>query len=110
MNGLGQMSWNMLSAIGITSPEALQTRDPFEVYATLHRMKVTRSVNMLYALIGAIENKHWQEIARDRRMEILVRLDHMQLAPCNPAQRARPRGRIHGAQGALSRNSRTTRK
>lgn len=81
MKGIGEMSWNMLASIGISSPEALQARDPFEVYATLHRMKITRSINMLYALIGAIENKHWQDIARERRTEILLRLDEMGIAP-----------------------------
>jgi DNA transformation protein and related proteins len=79
--GLGQMSWNMLASIGITTPEALRAHDPFDVYATLHRMKVTRSLNMLYALIGAQEDKHWQDIARERRTEILLRLDDMGIAP-----------------------------
>jgi DNA transformation protein and related proteins len=81
LKGLGEMSWNMLHSIGIDSPEALLARDPFAVYADLHRMNVTRSLNMLYALIGAFEGKHWQEIARDRRMEILLRLDEMGIAP-----------------------------
>lgn len=81
MRGLGKMSWNMLASIGIATPDALRARDPFEVYATLHRMKITRSLNMLYALIGAVEDKHWQEIARERRMEILLRLDEMGIAP-----------------------------
>jgi DNA transformation protein and related proteins len=79
--GLGKMSWNILASIGIETPDALAKRDPFEVYATLHRMKVTRSVNMLYALIGAREDKHWQQIARERRTEILLRLDEMGIAP-----------------------------
>lgn len=79
--GLGQMSWNMLRSIGIQTPEALYARDPFTVYADLHRMNVTRSLNMLYALIGAREGKHWQEIARERRTEVLLRLDEMGIAP-----------------------------
>lgn len=77
----------MLNTIGISSPEALRSRDPFEVYATLHRMKITRSVNMLYALIGAQEDKHWQDVARERRTEILLRLDDMQLAPVRSSRR-----------------------
>jgi DNA transformation protein len=35
----------------------------------------------LYALIGAIDDLHWLDIKRDRRTEILVRLDDMGLAP-----------------------------
>jgi DNA transformation protein and related proteins len=71
----------MLRSIGIATPEALFERDPFAVYAELHRMNVTRSLNMLYALIGAVEGKHWQDIARERRTEILLRLDEMGIAP-----------------------------
>ncbi len=79
--GLGQMSWNALASIGISTPEALRARDPFSVYAELHRTNVSRNLNMLYALIGASENKHWQEIARERKTEILLRLDEMGIAP-----------------------------
>jgi DNA transformation protein and related proteins len=79
--GLGAMSWNMLASIGISSPKALLQRDPFDVYAELYRTNVSRNLNMLYALIGAVENKHWQAIARERRTEILLRLDEMGIAP-----------------------------
>jgi DNA transformation protein and related proteins len=71
----------MLGRIGIHSVEALRARDPYEVYADLHTRNITRSVNMLYALIGALENAQWQTIARERRTEILLRLDEMGIAP-----------------------------
>ncbi len=32
-------------------------------------------------LIGAIDGQHWQDVKRDRRTEILVRLDDMGIAP-----------------------------
>jgi DNA transformation protein and related proteins len=81
LSGLGAMSWNTLASIGIQSQKALLERDPFDVYADLHRMNVSRNLNMLYALIGAAESKHWQIIARERRTEILLRLDEMGIAP-----------------------------
>ncbi len=71
----------MLVSVGIDSPNALLARDPFDVYADLYRMNVSRNLNMLYALIGAKENKHWQVIAKERRTEILLRLDEMGLLP-----------------------------
>ncbi len=79
--GLGEMSWNALRSIGVNSPEALQARDPFDVYADLHRTKLSRNLNMLYALIGAKEGLHWQSVAKNRRTEILLRLDEMGIAP-----------------------------
>jgi DNA transformation protein and related proteins len=90
LQGLGAMSWNMLNSIGIQSPKALLERDPFDVYADLYRMNVSRNLNMLYALIGATENTHWQIIARERRTEILLRLDEMGIAPGLPRSRREP--------------------
>ncbi|TAG78169.1 MAG: transcriptional regulator [Burkholderiales bacterium] len=75
------MSWNALRSVGIHSQEALRARDPFDVYADLHRTNVSRNLNMLYALIGDREGVQWQVIARERRTEILLRLDQMGIAP-----------------------------
>jgi DNA transformation protein len=38
-------------------------------------------LNSIYAIIGARENLSWLEIANTRKMEILMRLDDMGLAP-----------------------------
>ena len=37
------------------------------------------SVNLLYALIGAVENRDWREVARSERTTILLRLEEMGL-------------------------------
>ena len=81
LKGLGPRSAEALLGIGIESIEQLRVRDPFEVYAEL-KMKVPgTSLNFLYALIGAIDDVHWQEVKRTRRTEILLRLDEMGIAP-----------------------------
>ena len=81
LKGLGPRSAEALLGIGIESIEQLRVRDPFEVYAEL-RVKVPgTSLNFLYALIGAIDDVHWQEVKRTRRTEILLRLDEMGIAP-----------------------------
>ena len=67
--------------IGIESIEQLRARDPFEVYAELKVKVPGTSLNFLYALIGAIDDVHWQEVKRTRRTEILLRLDEMGIAP-----------------------------
>ena len=36
---------------------------------------------ILYGLIGAVEDVHWQEIKRTRRTQILLRLEEMGIAP-----------------------------
>ena len=54
--------------------------DPYELYALLKPMKGI-GLNSIYAIIGARENLSWLEVANTRKMEILMRLDDMGLAP-----------------------------
>lgn len=81
MKNLGLKTEEMLTLVGITTPEQLLQADPFEVYARLRKSVSGTTLVALYALIGAIEGKHWQDVKRDRRTEILVRLDDMGIAP-----------------------------
>ena len=71
----------MLAKIGIGSVDAFLAADPFQLYAEFNRQSIKVSVNLLYAMIGAQEGMHWQEIAQSRREEIVIRLDDMGLAP-----------------------------
>lgn len=81
LKGFGRKSQSLLQQVGVTSVAQLRAADPYEVYARLKAADPATSLNFLYAIIGAIEDRHWQEIARERRTEILVRLDEMGLAP-----------------------------
>lgn len=38
-------------------------------------------LNSIYAILDARENIHWQEVARTRKSEILMRLDDVGLVP-----------------------------
>jgi DNA transformation protein and related proteins len=79
--GLGPKSRDMLARIGIHTAAQLQAADPYAIYARLHASGPGISLNMLYGLIGAIENRPWQDVAREQRTDILLRLDAMGIAP-----------------------------
>jgi DNA transformation protein len=81
LKGLGPKSERVLPLVGITTVEQLEASDPFDIYARLKMRAPGTSLNALYALIGAIEGRHWQEVKRERRTEILLRLEEMGLAP-----------------------------
>jgi DNA transformation protein len=81
LQGLGPKSEQALFRIGIVTVEQLKARDPFEVYAQLRAKVPGTTLNALYALIGAISNTDWRAVKRERRMEILLRLEQMGLAP-----------------------------
>ena len=77
--GLGPTSQQWLAAIGITTPEQLAQQDPFAVWARLKAAQPGVSLNLLYALIGAVEDRDWREVARVDRTAILLRLQDMGL-------------------------------
>ena len=77
--GLGPKSRLWLAAIGITTPEHLAAQDPFAVFARLRATQPGVSLNLLYALIGAVERRDWRVVARDDRTSILLRLQDMGL-------------------------------
>lgn len=81
LKNLGPKSEEWLPLAGIRSPDELRAADPYEVYALLKARVPGTSLNALYALIGAIEDRHWIAIKNERRAEILMRLDDMGLAP-----------------------------
>lgn len=79
--GFGPKSKQMLAAVGVDSCAEFFKRDPFELYAQLKAADSKTSLNMLYAILGARDNCHWQEVKQTRRLEILLRLEEMGLAP-----------------------------
>lgn len=80
LTGLGVKSEAMLNRIGIVTVDEFLSSDVFDLYLRLAKV-MPSNLNMLYAMIGAQENLPWQEIAQTRKIEILIRLDDMGLAP-----------------------------
>jgi len=79
--GLGVKSQKILSEIGIVDDDDFLSADPFELYQKLKEAGYAVSLNLVYGMIGAQENKHWQDVKREQRTNILFRLDDMGLAP-----------------------------
>ena len=79
MHGLGPAALRILVAAGITTVAGLRDCDPFLVYATAKRNHSRVNINFLHAIIGAIEDRDWREVARTDRTRILLRLDDLQL-------------------------------
>jgi len=75
LQGLGPKSAAQLAQIGISTIEDIMKTDAYEIYARLKKHVPNTSLNMLYAIMGAQENIHWLSIAKNRKMEILMRLD-----------------------------------
>jgi len=81
MRGLGPSSRAQLAALGTHTLEQLRQHEPVALYARLKQQWPAANMNLLYALIGAQEDLDWRQVARERRSELLLRLDDLGLAP-----------------------------
>ena len=102
LRNLGPRSEQMLSQVGIRSADGLRRRGAVEAYLALRRIGATRSLNMLWAMAGALdpwpEGQDWREVAAgDQRLPLLLAVD----AP-DPGEPAAGRRRA-GARSARAR-------
>jgi DNA transformation protein len=75
LRNLGPKSREWLAAIGIHSVADLRAAGAVPAYVALKRARGGVSLNMLYALVGAIEGVHWQDVRRTRRLELLIQVE-----------------------------------
>jgi len=80
LNSFGPRSEEILAQVNIFSVEDFMKIDPYELYAKIKPMK-GMGLNSIYSIIGARENVSWIEIKNTRKIEILMRLDDLGLAP-----------------------------
>ena len=63
-------------SIGIKSPKELEKIGALEAFIRMRNAEaINPSLNFLYAMIGALENKNWVDIARTERESILMALE-----------------------------------
>lgn len=72
---LGPKSALWLAKIGITELEQVAAIGSIEVMLRLRRAGLPVSLNMLYALEGALAGCHWQQVKRERRGELVLLWD-----------------------------------
>ena len=81
LKGFGPKSEEILANVNVNSVEDFMAVDPFDLYKELKQKVKGTVLNSIYAIIGAREGLHWQEVSRTRKTEILMRLDDMGIAP-----------------------------
>jgi DNA transformation protein len=83
LRNLGPKTEKMLAQIGIRTVNELRRRGAVRTYHELRRAQLTSSLNLLWALAGALEpwpeGRHWREMARgDARLSLLLALDDLE--------------------------------
>lgn len=79
--GLGPKSCAWLAQLGIHDLAALQGADAVGLYLQIKATVPGVSLNLLWALVGAQTGRPWQQIARERRSDLLLELDMRRQAP-----------------------------
>lgn len=75
---LGPKSAQMLNACGISSAERLRELGAVRAYAMVKQAHESASLNLLWALEGALTGLPWQEVAREHRLSLLLCLEQLQ--------------------------------
>lgn len=79
LKNLGPKSQALLAAAGITSFEQLRQLGAVRAYARVKASGVNNaSLNLLWALEGALSSEHWQVVAREHRLSLLLALEALQ--------------------------------
>jgi DNA transformation protein len=89
LRNLGIRSERLLQQIGVHTVEELRRRGAIRAYAELKQSGATASLNLLWALVGALEpwpeGRHWREVARgDERLSLLLTLEDYEVRLADP--------------------------
>ncbi|WP_444997173.1 TfoX/Sxy family DNA transformation protein [Aliikangiella sp. IMCC44359] len=75
LRNLGPSSAKILAKINVKTLQDLKNKSPIQCFAELRRLNnQPLSLNLLYAMLGAIENKHWTEYKK-MKGELLIQLE-----------------------------------
>jgi DNA transformation protein len=76
---LGPKSAGFLHAAGIRTHDELERLGSVAAYAKVKQVEPRASLNLLWALEGALTGLHWREVAREHRTSLLLALEtHVQ--------------------------------
>ena len=78
LQNLGPKSQAMLAAAGIHSLEQLRKLGSVRAYLLVKSTGAHASLNLLWALEGALTGLHWQVVAREHRLSLLLALEDHQ--------------------------------
>lgn len=73
----GPKSQQMLAQAGIHTIEQLRVLGAVRAYLQVKRGGGNASLNLLWAIEGALTGRHWQDVARNDRLSLLMQLEDL---------------------------------
>jgi DNA transformation protein len=78
LRNLGKASFEMLDAAGIDSESRLRTMGSVAAFFAVKRAGCAPSLNLIWALEGALTDRDWKDVARKDRTSLLLQLDDLE--------------------------------
>jgi DNA transformation protein len=75
---LGSKSQQMLAQAGIKTIEQLRELGAVRAYVQVKRAGTNSSLNLLWAMEGALTGQHWQVVAKQDRLRLLLELEDVE--------------------------------
>jgi DNA transformation protein and related proteins len=73
IRNVGPKSQAWLRQVGIRTTEEIRSLGAFEAFLKVRRGGFKASLNLVYALAGAEDDVHWQDLLPERKAELLQR-------------------------------------
>ena len=75
LRNLGPASAKMLEASGIRNEQALREAGPVEAYIACKLKGFNPSLNLVYAIAGALSDTDWRELPKEERKSLRLQID-----------------------------------
>lgn len=98
IRNVGPKSAAWLRQVGVRSNEDVRRLGAVEVYLRTRRAGFKSTLNLLYALGGAEDDCHWQDLSEERRQSLVMAVEAAELADPRLV-RGRPGQRAGNALG-----------
>ena len=98
LRNIGPKSAAWLRQVGLHTPQALSEAGPVGAFVRIKRAGFRPSLNLLYALEGAITGCHWQEVPPDRRAQLVAEAEAA-IAGLPPPRHKPPAGPVRTTHG-----------
>ena len=75
LRNLGQHSQEKLATAGIKTESQLRAKGSAAAFVAVMRAGCTPSLNLLWAIEGALTDRHWKEVAKNDRLSLLNQVE-----------------------------------
>lgn len=75
LRNLGRLSQEMLAAAGVKTESQLRRMGAAAAFVAVKRAGCTPSLNLLWAIEGALTDRDWKAVAKDSRLSLLTQVE-----------------------------------